>query len=72
MARNREIARGHILGDDSGLLKMLCHREDHRVLVIHVIGTGRHRVDPHRASRAGARRGLEYFLTMAPTLSNLG
>ena len=27
MARNREIARGHILGDDSGLLKMLFHRE---------------------------------------------
>jgi NAD(P) transhydrogenase len=40
MARDREIARGHNLGDDSGLLKMLFHREDHRVLGVHVIGTG--------------------------------
>ena len=40
MARHREIARGHILGDDSGLLKMFFHREDHRVLGVHVIGTG--------------------------------
>ena len=37
MARYREIARGHILGDDSGLLKMLFHRED---LGVQVIGTG--------------------------------
>ena len=40
MARYREIVRGHILGDDSDLLKMLFHREDHRVLGVHVIGTG--------------------------------
>lgn len=35
-----EIARGHILGDDSGLLKRFFHRADHRVLGVHVIGTG--------------------------------
>ena len=38
-ARYGEIARGRILGDDSGLLKMLFHREDHRLLGVHTIGT---------------------------------
>ena len=40
LARYREIARGQILGDDSGLLKMLFHREDRRLLGVHAIGTG--------------------------------
>ena len=40
IARYREIARGQILGDDSGLLKMLFHREDRRLLSVHAIGTG--------------------------------
>lgn len=30
VARYREIARGQILGDDSGMFKMLFHREDRR------------------------------------------
>ena len=40
MARYREIARGQILGDDSGLVKLLFHREDRRLLGVHAIGTG--------------------------------
>jgi NAD(P) transhydrogenase len=40
LARYREIARGQILGDDSGLLKMLFHRGDRRLLGVHIIGTG--------------------------------
>jgi NAD(P) transhydrogenase len=40
MARYREIARGQILGDADGLLKMLFHREDRRLLGVHAIGTG--------------------------------
>ena len=40
VSRYREIARGQILGDDSGLLKMLFHREDRRLLGVHAIGTG--------------------------------
>src|SRR5262245_13422281 len=40
VARYREIARGQILGDDSGLLKLLFHREDRRLLGVHAIGTG--------------------------------
>ncbi|MFQ5544128.1 MAG: Si-specific NAD(P)(+) transhydrogenase [Nitrospiria bacterium] len=40
IARYREIARGQILGDDTGLLKMIVHREDERLLGVHAIGTG--------------------------------
>ncbi len=40
IANYREIARGQLLGDDLGMLKMLIHQETHKVLGVHVIGTG--------------------------------
>ena len=40
VARYREIARGAILGDDSGLLKILFHRTTREILGVHIIGTG--------------------------------
>jgi NAD(P) transhydrogenase len=40
VARYREIARGQILGDDSGLLKLIVHRKTGRLLATHAIGTG--------------------------------
>jgi NAD(P) transhydrogenase len=40
VARYREIARGQILGDDTGLLKLIVHRETGRLLAAHAIGTG--------------------------------
>jgi NAD(P) transhydrogenase len=40
LARFREIARSAIIGDDSGLLKILFHRDTRQVLGIHIIGTG--------------------------------
>jgi NAD(P) transhydrogenase len=39
LSRYREIARGVILGDDSGLLKLLFHRETRTILGVHIIGT---------------------------------
>ena len=38
LARYREIARGHILGDENGMLKILFHRETKMVLGVHIIG----------------------------------
>jgi NAD(P) transhydrogenase len=38
IARYREIARGHILGDENGMLKVLFHRENQQVLGVHIIG----------------------------------
>ena len=40
IAYYREIARGQIRGDQSGRLKLLFHRENGRVLGVHVIGDG--------------------------------
>jgi NAD(P) transhydrogenase len=37
-ARYREIARGQILGDSTGLLKLIFHRESRQLLGVHIIG----------------------------------
>jgi NAD(P) transhydrogenase len=39
IARYKEIARGQILGDSTGLLKLLFHRETRKLLGVHAIGT---------------------------------
>jgi NAD(P) transhydrogenase len=38
MCKFREIARGHISGDENGLLKLLFHRETRQLLGVHIIG----------------------------------
>lgn len=38
VASFREIARGHISGDETGLLKLLFHRESREILGVHCIG----------------------------------
>lgn len=40
IAHYREIARGQILDDTTGLLKLLFHRETRRLLGIHIVGEG--------------------------------
>ena len=40
VARYREIARGQIVGDNDGMLKILFHRETLEVLAVHIIGEG--------------------------------
>jgi NAD(P) transhydrogenase len=37
-ARYKEIARGHIIGDETGMLKVLFHRDTREVLGVHIIG----------------------------------
>lgn len=72
IARYREIARGQILGDDSGLLKMLFHRVDRRLLSVHVIGTGATELVHIGQAIIGTNGGLEYFLKTVfnyPTLA---
>jgi NAD(P) transhydrogenase len=39
ISRYRELARGQILGDTHGLLKLLVSREDRTILGVHVLGT---------------------------------
>lgn len=40
IARYKEIARGQLIGDELGMLKIIFHRETHKLLGIHVIGEG--------------------------------
>ncbi len=40
IAQYREIARGQLIGDDTGMLKLLIHQDSHVLLGVHVIGTG--------------------------------
>lgn len=40
VAHYREIARGQILGDEIGMLKILFHLDTHRILGVHAIGDG--------------------------------
>ena len=40
LARYREIARGQLIADPHGLLKLLFHPQSRRVLGVHAIGTG--------------------------------
>jgi len=62
VARYREIARGHILGDESGLFKMLFHRDDRRLLGAHAIGTGATELIHVGQAVLGLGGGLDYFL----------
>ncbi len=72
LARYREIARGQILGDDTGLFKMLFHRQDRRLLGVHIIGTGATELIHTGQAVLGLGGGLEYFLRTVfnyPTLA---
>lgn len=40
IAQYKEIARGQLLGDEIGMLKLLIHQESHVILGVHIIGTG--------------------------------
>lgn len=39
IAQYKELARGQLLGDDTGMLKLLIHQETHTILGVHAIGT---------------------------------
>jgi NAD(P) transhydrogenase len=72
VARYREIARGQILGDESGMFKMLFHREDRRLLGAHCIGTGATELVYVGQAVLGLGGGLDYFLQTVfnyPTLA---
>jgi NAD(P) transhydrogenase len=72
IARYREIARGQILGDESGLLKLLVHRDDQRLLGIHIVGTSATELIHIGQAVLELGGGLQYFLRTVfnyPTLA---
>ncbi|MEX2219180.1 MAG: Si-specific NAD(P)(+) transhydrogenase [Phycisphaerales bacterium] len=72
IAQYKEIARGQLLGDETGMLKMLIHQESHAVLGVHVIGTGATELI-HIGQAVMAHQGTaEYFVDTVfnyPTLA---
>lgn len=72
IAQYSELARGQLLGDTSGMLKLLIHQENHRILGVHVIGTGATEL-VHIGQAVMALNGtVEYFLANVfnfPTLA---
>ncbi len=72
IARFSEIARGQILGDDSGVFKMLFHRETRKLLGVHCIGTQATELVHIGQAALILGGGLEYFLETVfnyPTLA---
>jgi NAD(P) transhydrogenase len=72
IARYREIARGQILGDDSGFFKMIFHRENRKLLGVHIIGTGATELIHIGQAVLALGGGLDYFLSTVfnyPTLA---
>lgn len=72
IAQYKEIARGQLLGDEIGMLKMLIHQESRTVLGVHIIGTGATEL-VHIGQAVIAHRGtVEYFVNTVfnyPTLA---
>ena len=62
IARYREISRGHIGGDDSGMFKMLFHRDDERLLGCHCIGNGATELIHIGQAVLALGGGLDYFM----------
>lgn len=62
VARYREIARGQILGDESGFFKMLFHRADGQLLGVHAIGTGATELIHIGQAVLAFGGGLDYFV----------
>jgi len=62
VARYSEIARGQLLGDGQGFLKLLFHRDTRRILGAHVLGTGAAEL-VHIAQAVMAHDGtIDYFV----------
>jgi NAD(P) transhydrogenase len=72
IAQYKEIARGQLLGDEIGMMKLLIHQESHALLGAHVIGTGATELI-HIGQAVMAFKGtVEYFVDTVfnyPTLA---
>lgn len=72
IARYREIARGQLIGDETGMLKLLFHRQTRELLGVHGIGEGATELI-HIGQAVMAYRGkIDYFIDTVfnyPTLA---
>lgn len=71
-AHYREIARGQIMGDQTGLLKLIFHAESHELLSVHIIGEGSSELVHIGQAVLSFGGKLDYFLNTVfnyPTLA---
>ena len=72
MARYRETARGQLIGDPGGCLKLLFHPESRRLLGVHAIGTGATELIHLGQTVMAAGMAIDYFVESVfnyPTLA---
>lgn len=72
VAQYREIARGQLLGDELGMLKLLIHQETHAILGAHAIGTGATELIHIGQCAIAFKATVEYFVNTVfnyPTLA---
>lgn len=71
-AHYREIARGQITGDNTGLLKLIFHLETHELLGVHIIGEGATELIHIGQAVLSFRGKIDYFINTVfnyPTLA---
>lgn len=72
VAQYSEIARGKLLGDEMGMLKMLIHQETRHILGVHCIGTGATELIHIGQAAIAFRATVDYFVNAVfnyPTLA---
>jgi NAD(P) transhydrogenase len=72
IARYKEIARGGMIGDDVGMLKLIFHRDTKQLLGVHIIGEGATEIIHLGQAVLHLKGGLEYLVDCVfnnPTLS---
>ena len=72
IARYRELARGQILGDSYGMLKLLVSTEDHTLLGVHLFGTNATELVHTGQAVMGCKGDVRYLVNTVfnyPTLS---
>lgn len=72
VARYREIARGKLIGDTIGMLKLVFHQESRRLLGVHVIGEGATELVHIGQCAMAAHMTIDYFVSSVfnyPTLA---
>ncbi|HEX4797176.1 MAG TPA: Si-specific NAD(P)(+) transhydrogenase [Humisphaera sp.] len=62
IARYREIARGQLIADPHGLLKLLFHAQSRRLLGVHAIGTGATELIHIGQAVMSAGMAIDYFI----------
>jgi NAD(P) transhydrogenase len=72
LARYAEVAKGQIIGDDSGMLKLLFHRESLKLLGVHAIGDRAAEIIHIGQAVMAHQGGITYFINSVfnyPTLA---